>query len=227
MAVRQTSGSGGRGAAGDSGTSFGKLNGRLSEYLLRANVRPGLGQGPKDIAGELKVSYSTVTAHLRRLVSTGRAFQRYIVNPFRTRFCHEFRVGLRLDAHQIKKAYDATFKSPDSKTSRKAAEYGGPIEWFVEHLIEEVSQHEWLVHHLIITDGVILHGAPGRDVELTVLTDDGMYSAGRYVREVLVAEPGILEAMTQTVAWRYRFLGYSGRHANGVTQPAGREAATT
>ncbi|MCP3905787.1 MAG: hypothetical protein GY715_19340 [Planctomycetes bacterium] len=90
------------------------------------------------------------------------------------------------------------------------------MEWSLHRLVSAVDEIESLAQHLIVTDIVMLHGAPGRDVEVTLLTDDGIYSVGRYVRDVLGPLPFIVQSTTQTVAWRYCFDGYCGKHANGA-----------
>jgi hypothetical protein len=211
-----------QGILSDPGKSMGQrrqseqsLERRLTEHLLRHGVRPAHRLRPKIIAADLGVPYSSVTAQLRRLTETGRAHMTYAVNPYRTRFCHEYRIGLQVEVHKVQTAYEQLLTSADEDERRAAALHGGPVEWFLNGLVDGVKKHESLAEHLIVTDVVMLHGAPGRDVEVTVLTDDGIYSVGRYVRDVLGPKPFIVQSTTQTVAWRYRFEGYCGKHATG------------
>jgi len=187
------------------------LNGRLVDHLLRTSIRRMVEQAPKSIAADLAAPYSSVTAHLRQLVRQGAVCHTYVVNPFRTRFCHEFRIGLRLGTRRIRNEHDARSgehenRQPGSNGASRS------IEWFFSRLLRRIRQRQfdWLTSHLVVTDVVILHGAPGCDVEMTVLTDDGIFTAGRFVREVLLAHPAIKHAVTHTVAWRCSFDGYSG-----------------
>ncbi|MEE9295050.1 MAG: hypothetical protein V3W34_08855 [Phycisphaerae bacterium] len=171
-----------------------RVGDRLVEYLLRRAVGVNREIGIKGLGEKLQTSYSTLTANLRRLAKSGTVVPTYQVNPFKTRFCHEFRVGVRITAHRV----------------------GGhsTLEKFVEKVIRKVHRHPEFGKHIIITDAVMLHGAGDRDMEFTVLTDDGAYSIGKYIRAELINEAWVAQVTTVTVGWRRCFDGYSGEHAN-------------
>ncbi|MDY7109938.1 MAG: winged helix-turn-helix domain-containing protein [Planctomycetota bacterium] len=185
------------------------LDGRLLEYLLRNSIHHKARQSPKTIAAELAVPYSTVTAHLRQLVRVGVLSEGYRVDPYRTRFCHEFRIDLGVDARRMWKQRGIT--QPESApTDPPSGKARCSRECFFSRLIQEVQRTEWLAEHLIVVDLVILHGVPRCDVQLTILTDDGIHTAGRFVRDFVAWRPGIRAVALHTVAWRYSFDGYSG-----------------
>lgn len=201
-----------------------KLNGRCEEYLLRQGVRPGRVQGPKEVASDLGVPYPTTTGYLRYLRRAGIAHQTYAVNPFRTRFCHEYRIGVRLDGQRTADCYTRGQAREGEFGDAEGRQRYGPVERFIEEIITNVRQHPEFDAHLIIIDAAIIHGSSERDVEFHVLTDDAFYSIGRYVRNVLFVHPCVQSVTTVTVGWRYSFDGYAGQHASDQHPPAGREA---
>jgi hypothetical protein len=149
------------------------------------------------------------TRKIRRKESRPKIHRAFVVNPYETEFCHAFRIALRVDGRQMAKIYS---KKDTGRTTRLRSP--GAVECFVEHLLQEASQNPLVKDDLIITDAAILHGAPDRDVELQVLTRNGIYSIGKYVRDVLVRNPCVRGVTTATIGWQYAFDGYSGQHAN-------------
>jgi len=199
------------------------LRNRLLDYLLRCSMHPIVERTPKTIATELGAPYSSVTSHLRQLTRQATIHQGYIVNPYRTCFCHEFRIALELEPRQIRHEYEAA--APRShRTPHEPAE---PLAWFCSRIVRTVQDTAWLADHLIITEMVILHGAPPWDVEIALLTDDGIFTAGRFARDVLAVLPAVKHAATITVAWRYSINGYSGRPRSEPVQPRPSTRSTT
>ena len=206
----------------------GDLAALLIRHLLSTDVRSEASGDPRMISETLGRPYPSVTGSLRELMSakgkTGRQkdagkrrgeeprpkiHRAFIVDAYETEFCHAFRIALRVDGRQVAKMYS---KKETSRTTR--LRNPGAVERFVEHLIQEASESPLVKDDLIVTDAVILHGAPDRDIELHVLTRNGIYSIGKYVRDVLVQNPCVQSATTATVGWQYAFDGYSGQHAN-------------
>ena len=196
------------------------LSRRVVEYVLRANSRLDGPQEARQIADALGVPYSTVTAALRRLVGSGRLVPRFIVNGFRTRYCHEYRVALAIDGRAIasshKKRRERLSRSPLAAGLRD----GGPDELFIEELIDSLANNRAFRDHLIVQDAILLHGAQDRDVELCMLTDDGSFSLGCWIRNELSENPCIRGIHTVTVGYRYNYNGYSGQNVNHDRSPA-------
>jgi DNA-binding Lrp family transcriptional regulator len=191
-----------------------RLDGRVIAYLLRAASRQDQPQDANSIAQALDVPYSTVTATLRRLDRSGRLAATYAVNNFRTPYCHEYQVAIAVDGRAIvnsdKKRRERLAKLPHADRLRA----GGTAELFIEELIDGLARNPHYCNQLIICDAVMLHGATERDIELNVLTNDGSYSLGRWIRDELTGNPCIRAVHTVTVGFRYSRNGYSGEHAN-------------
>ena len=202
----------------------GDLPALLIRHLLRSDVRSEASGDPAAISRALGRPYPSVTGSLRELMPTRgkkdprkkrakdsrpKIHRAFVVNPYETDFCHAFRIALRVDGQQIEKMYS---KKETGRTTR--LDGPGAVECFVEHLIQDASQNPLLKDDLIISDAVFLHGAPDRDIELQVLTRNGIYSIGKYVRDVLVQNPCVRSVTTATIGWQYAFDGCSGQHAN-------------
>jgi len=190
-----------------------RLDGRIIAHLLRDGAHQGHSQDAHSIAEALGAPYSTVTASLRRLERSGRLVPTYIVNNFRTPYCHEYLVALAVDGRAIvnsdkrRRARRAKAAAADSLSD------DGPAELFVAELIGDLIQSRYR-ENLIVSDAVLLHGATDRDIELSILTNDGSYSLGRWIRDELAGNPCIRAVHTVTVAFRYSRNGYSGEHVN-------------
>ena len=190
----------------------GKLEAQIVEHLLRASVRLDRPETPREIAAALNAPYPTVTATLRRLAQRGQVHHTYIVNNFKTRFHHEYRVALKLDGRQITKGDERRRKKLANQTDGHGIPDGGPIERFIEELRIDLAANPELHKHLVISDAVVLHGSPDRDIEISVMTDDGSYTLGRWVRDKLAGNVCISSIHTITVGFRYGLYGYSGHH---------------
>lgn len=184
---------------------------KILTYLLREGV-PIHEIDARLLAQSLKIPYSTVTATLRRLSDHRKVFRTLIVNGFATRYCNEFRLGLELDGREILRERAAGPDGLSSDCPSGPTRIGGPIEHFVEGLRQAIKEDSAIGKHLILRDALILHGAPGRDVELEILTDDGSVSIGRYVRDTLSQNPCVRSIHTVMVGFRLAFFGYSGAH---------------
>ena len=206
----------------------GDLAALLIRHLLRTDVRSEASGDPGAISEVLGRPYPSVTGSLRELMpvsgkkdrkkgprkkrtkdSRPKIHRAFVVDPYETEFCHAFRIALQVDGQQMAKTYS---KKETGRATRLRSP--GAVERFVEHLIQEASQNPLIKDDLVIIDAVILHGAPDRDIELNVLTRNGIYSIGKYVRDVLVQNPCVRSATTATIGWQYTFDGYSGQHAN-------------
>ena len=206
----------------------GDLPALLIRHLLRSDVRSEASGDPGAISQALGRPYPSVTGSLRELMpakakksvkkgtrqkrikeSRPKIHRAFVVDPYETEFCHAFRIALQVDGQQMAKTYAKKEAGPATRLRSP-----GAVERFVEQLIQEASQNPLVKEDLIITDAVILHGAPDRDIELNVLTRNGIYSIGKYVRDVLVQNPCVRGATTATIGWQYAFDGYSGQHAN-------------
>lgn len=192
----------------------GKLETRILEHLLRASVRLDRPETPREIAAALNAPYPTVTATLRRLAQRGQVYHTFIVNNFMTRFHHEYRVALKLDGRQIAKGDERRRKKLANQTDGHEIPNGGPIERFIEELRVDLAADPALHKHLVISDAVVLHGSPDRDIEISVMTDDGSYTLGRWVRDKLAGNMFISSIHTITVGFRYGLYGYSGHHVS-------------
>lgn len=201
-------------AGQNGGQDANELNGRPAEYLLRTGARPATVKETKGIARDLGVPYLTVTAYLRRLTSAKKLCHTYVVNPFATPFCNEFRIGIRVDGHQIGARFTPYEVDGNRAQSDRPQPRRGPVKRFIEEIIHLASEERRIAEHLIVTDAAILLGEHDHDVELHVITDDGAYSVRQYVGTVLVAHPCVRATTTVIVGWRYRFDGYSGEYAN-------------
>lgn len=197
------------------------LTARLEEYLLRSSASPPLAREAKAVAADLKVGYSTITTRLRRLQSAGTVYRVHLINPFATRFCHEFRIGIRVDGHRTAKRFGAGCGDAGGSGPDDGRQGGGQVERLIRDVIHRAVKDRQLADHLIVMDAAILLGAHDHDVELSVLTDDGAYSVQRYVSRVLITHPCVITATTAMVAWRWRFDGYSGESANRQNGIAG------
>lgn len=211
---------------------------RIVRILLQCSSRIDANIGPEEVKNALdrlgkrggpKDAYSTVTAHLRTLTGRGEekggkkdrakaaeqvAYQTYVVNPFRTRFCHDFRIDIRVDGKQLADKYGRHHANAAKSKKRAQKRDKGSVERFIETVISDVSSDPEFRDHLIVTDATILHGTADRDIELSVLTDDGSFSITRYVRDRLVCYDGVERVTTVTVGYNYRFDGYSGEYTN-------------
>ena len=190
----------------------GKLEAQIVEHLLRASVRLDRPETPREIAAALNAPYPTVTATLRRMAQRGKVHHTYIVNNFKTRFHHEYRVALKLDGRQIAKGDELRRKKLANQTDSHGISNGGPIERFIEELRMGLAANPEHHKHLVISDVVVLHGSPDRDIEISVMTDDGSYTLGRWVRDKLAGNVCISSIHTITVGFRYGLYGYSGHH---------------
>ncbi len=189
---------------------------RLIDHLARSSFRLNRTQSPKEIAEAIRVPYSTLTAALRRLEVKGQISHVYLVNPFRTRYCHEFLLSMALN-HSALAQSKTGWNRKQVPSHRLDSRDRGPMDRFVGELLAGLEADADYRKHLIVTDVVMLHGAPDRDVEFTIVTDDGSYSIGRWVRNRLSGNPGIRQMHTLTVGYRASANGYSGEHANGVS----------
>jgi hypothetical protein len=191
-----------------------RLDGRVLEYVLHNNARLDQPQDAAGIARALAAPYSTVTAAIRRLERAGCLVPTLVVNNFLTRYCHEYLVAIAIDGRAITKG-DAERRERLAKLPGSAAHRdGGPVECFVEELFHSLESSRDYRDHLVACDAVLLHGAPDRDFELDILTDDGSYSLGRWIRNELTGNPCIRAMHTTTVGFRFSRNGYSGQHAN-------------
>ena len=198
----------------------GDLRVSLIRCLLRTDIRSAVARDPAKISEVLAKPYPSVTANLRQLTNPSvdrksgerpapKVYRAYMVDPFATEYCHAFRIALRVDGRVLAEKY--------ARPSRRRASRlrsPGAAERFVEHLVGEAAENALVKDDLIITDAVVLHGAPDRDVELHVVTRNGVYSIGKYVRDVLTKHECVESATTVTVGWQYVFDGYSGHYAN-------------
>ena len=205
----------------------GDLAALLIRHLLRSDVRSEASGDPGAISRILGRPYPSVTGSLRELMplrvikgdkkgtrkilrkeSRPKIHRAFVVNPYETDFCHAFRIALRVDGRQIAKMY---LSKETGRTTR--LRNPGAVERFVEHLIQDASENSSVKDDLIISDAAFLHGAP-HDIELQVLTRNGIYSIGKYVRDVLVQNPCVRSVTTATIGWQYAFDGYYGQQAN-------------
>jgi DNA-binding MarR family transcriptional regulator len=191
-----------------------KVDARVLEHLLRRGARLDQPQHPGAVARALDVPYSTITAALRRLERAGRIASTYVVNNFRTQYCHEYQVALAVDGRAIA-ATDADRRErlvqlPDAVGLRD----GGTAELFIEELIDRLARSPAYRDHIVVCDAIFLHGALDRDIELNILTNDGSFSLGRWIRDELTGHPCIRAVYTVTVGFRYSRNGYSGQHVN-------------
>ena len=138
----------------------------------------------------------TISKYLGELAKAGRVAREYVPNVYKTRFCHDFRVGLRLDFHEMQ------LKDPEQKPG---------AERFIERLIEQTRSNDAISSHLIITEGLILHGAD-RDVELNILTDSGIKPLYEFIRDHLSQLPFIRGITTATVSYCHSRRSYAGDH---------------
>jgi DNA-binding MarR family transcriptional regulator len=189
------------------------LDDRLVQYLVRAGARRERPLDAKHMAKVLAVPYTTVTAALRRLAAKGRVTERYIVNSFRTSYCHEYIVSLMVNGRAIASTHKKR-RERLAKLVGAGLRDGGAQELFIEELIDGLAGNRAYRDHLIIRDAVILHGAPERDIELRVLTDDALFSLGRWIRNELAANPCVRRVHTMTVGFRFSCNGYSGQDLN-------------
>lgn len=196
----------------------GEVGNAIAEHLLRRSASRSWVESPRDIAEELGVPYSTVTAQLRRLVDRGQVIHPYLANHFAMRFCHEFRVGIEASGEMFSRLYGERGREVEfSGPGRSEAPVGGesePLARFVEDIVREISEHPHCRDHLIVLDAVFLLGAPGRDLELHVVTDDGAFSLSHCITEVLAGNPCVRSTTTWTVMWRSQFGARSGEWAN-------------
>ena len=188
---------------------------RLIENLLRLSANLYEPQDTKRIAAKLEVPYSTLTAAIRRMSSDGRIVTAHLINQFLTRFCHEFILSIALNGSAFAHA------EPGHQARRVSRDNGtlanrGMVERFIDRLLSDLESAPEYRSHLIVTDAVLLHGSPDRDVELSIVTDDGSYSIGRWVRNELTGNPCIRQMHTIIVGYRLSRNGYSGQDANRV-----------
>ncbi len=199
----------------------------LLDYLLRQMLRMDEAKTLKEVAAELEMPYATLTANLRRLSERNRkkgtvprVYSAHVVNPFETEFNHEVRIELSLDGGVIAKTDTARRKQLVRQAeAADGLRDGGPLERFIEAKIRELCETEPYNQHIIMREALILHGTSGRDVDLHVLTNDGAYSIGKYVRNVLVQDPCIRSIRTVTIGWRYSMNGYSGQRRSTQSLP--------
>lgn len=198
----------------------GDLRTGLVRHLLRTDVRSAAAGDPATISEVLGKPYPSVTANLRQLMNppedrrsgkrpAPKVYRAYVMDPFETDYCHGFRIAMRVDGRVLAEKYARPSRRTVSRLRRP-----GAAERFVEHLIREASENALVKDDLIITDAVVLHGAPDRDVELEVFTRNGVYSVGKYVRDVLAKNECVESVTTVSVGWQYAFDGYSGHYAN-------------
>lgn len=191
-----------------SATTRKSMNGEVVERLLRASARLDRGVDVKLIAAQLDAPYSTMTAHLRRLERDGTMRPHLVVNPFKTAFCNEYRIEMRVDGQQLKARHAARKRRGSAGNATTLQES------LVHEIVAAIAGDARTRDHVIVTDAVFVHGSQSRDIDLHVLTNDGIFSIGHYVRDVLQLHPCIKRVTTLTVGWRYCFNGYSGQHVH-------------
>ena len=176
---------------------------RLCDYLVSTLARH---DGPPDdyrekLAPELRVSADRIGRFLGHLKNRdGRVKDITLINPYETRFSHQFYVGLKLDFYRMMEA------APNGQRG---------AEWFIEKLIEDAQEKEDIRQHLVIVEGVTLHGPTDRDIELTVFTSDGINGVYRWIRDELAPSyQFIKDITTASVSYSHRWRGYAGQAVN-------------
>ena|GEM_PF-5263516 len=196
---------------------------RVQRYLLQASLWMDQAPANKQIAQALGVPYATLTASLRRLARADVTVSMRAVNHFKTRFRHEYKLGLTVNGLEIA-ASDKERRMRLTKRRRELPlRMGGPVELLIEELIVDLATTQY-AEHIIVYDAVILHGSSDRDIEFRIVTDDGLYSLGCWVRNVLAGNACIRSLHTVSVGFRYSFNGYSGQELPAAVRPADRVA---
>jgi len=172
---------------------------RLCEYLVSmlAQWDGAPDDFRKSLQKVLNVGEVRIGEYIRDLKREGRLVENYIINHFKTRLCHEFRLGLKLDFHRMQQA------DPQRKPG---------AEGFIDRLIQDARNTPEIAKHLAIIEGIILHGVD-RDVELTILTNNGIAGIYAYIRDELTMKyPFITGISTATVSYSHSRRAYAGAY---------------
>jgi hypothetical protein len=178
-----------------------KSHNAIADFLV-STLADWSGPPPKfqeALGKTIAVDSKTVGKYLRELITAGRIAKEYVPNVYKTRFCHDFRVGLRLDFYRMQ---------------QEDPEHMPGAERFIDRLIEETRRNEKISSHLVIAEGLILHGAD-RDVELTILTDSGIKPLYEFIRDHLSKLSFITGITTATVSYCHSRRSYAGEYRAG------------
>jgi len=144
------------------------------------------------IAERVRQSEKTIKDYIYTLEHQKRITKQWVINHFMTEMCHEFRLGLRINFPLLKaEAVKAKKRKEDA------------AEWLIDNLIKGARNNKETNKHLVIVEGIMIHGARDRDIELTILTDNGIRAIYNYIRYELSDLPYIVELTTNTVSYSY------------------------
>ncbi len=172
---------------------------RLCDYLV-STLADWDGQPEnfkKMLEPVLNMTADRIGRYISGLKTDGRVADILTINPYETRFRHQFYVGLKLDLFKMREI------APDKKPG---------AEWFIEKLIEDAKEKKEIRKHLVIVEGVTVHGPTDRDVELTLFTSDGVSGVYRWIRDDLTHNYSFIKDITTaSVSYSHRWRGYAGQ----------------
>ena len=160
----------------------------------------------REIKDKVGIRLSTVDDYIQRLKKRGCLTEAVVVNATKTPLCHEFRVGLRVNFYQV-----------GQQAKHAGYPEGVSAWWLIDTLIEESRTNEKTKKHLVITEGVVIHGAKDRDIELTVMTDNGSRALANYIFYDLSKLPYITEITSNMVSYSHarQSADWKAKHARG------------
>lgn len=170
---------------------------QLAEVILRQSLSTTSINKDK-LSQAINRREATTDDYLAELSQEGVVTSCYWVNPSKTRFCHKFRIRVKIDLHEVRRALTAD-------------RYGEAVEdrlkRFLKEWIEEVNQeHESLdCQRLLVAEATFLFGGPDeKDVELGILTDGTVEETIEpFVHKRISAVAFFHTPTTVTVGWTY------------------------
>jgi hypothetical protein len=177
----------------------------ICDYLISTNANwNSQDKDVESIKGDLCVALGLSDDRVRRYIkalkskSDGRLSETLVINPYQTRFRHQFRVGFKVDL--VKLHADA----PDGRE---------PFEWLIETVIKGTCDNKKLSQSLLIFEGVVLHGVAS-DVEFTLFSANGISDVLHWISNELMQEKYLsvlTSATTASVSYSHRWRGYAGQ----------------
>ena len=151
-------------------------------------------------------SPSSISKHLKEI----GARDTVTVSPFATPFHHMYFVEIQLDNVELREI----LQEPNARDDfPEIADRSRPHESILNVIINTITNEEFegipYSHHIAISNGYVVHGRD-RVLHLLVYTDDGMYTLGHLVRDVLLVTPPVSDVRTFVVGYNLAYDGYSG-----------------
>jgi hypothetical protein len=98
-----------------------------------------------------------------------------------------------------------------------ASEDISTTERFIETLIEDAKKKK--NPRLLIIEGVIVHGDPNRDIELTLLTVHGISDALLWIRDELTPKYSFIRGInTVSISYSHRWRAYAGQRIKPIEE---------